>query len=148
MSDRRIHEGIKDVRFERQSILSTIRLSGQQVPLTFEGTLNKEIFAGYVRNQLAPTLDSDDTLVMDNSSVHKSKLVRETLDELGIKVLFLPSYSPDFNPIELMWAYVKAILRKLKARTSETLIPALGYALSCVSQSLIAAWFLHCGFGL
>jgi transposase len=148
MSNQRINEGIKDVRFERQSILSTIRLSGDQVPLVFEGTLNKEIFSEYIRNHLAPTLGPDDVVVMDNCTVHRSKLVKETLQECGVKALFLPPYSPDFNPIELMWAYIKTILRKLKARTYETLIPAVSYALSCVSQTLIAAWFLHYGYGL
>ncbi|GHU48599.1 hypothetical protein FACS1894120_7020 [Clostridia bacterium] len=83
-SSERINEGIKDVRFQRQSILSTIRLSSEQVPFVFDGTLNKELFADYVRFQLAPTLGEDDIVVLDNCSVHHAKLVRETLEECGI----------------------------------------------------------------
>jgi len=142
----RINEGIKDVRFERRSILSTIRLSGEQVPFMFEGTLNKELFAEYVQKQLAPTLNEDDIVVLDNCSVHKAKLVMETLEECGVKVLYLPPYSPDFNPIELMWAYVKRILRKIKARTTEALIDAMKIALDSVDSILFEAWFGHCGY--
>jgi transposase len=76
--------------------------------------------------------------------VHTSKLVREVLDELGVKVLFLPVYSPDFNPMELMWAYVKSVLRKLKARTEEALIDTAVQALDYVTPELIASWFKHC----
>ena len=68
-SNQRIHEGIKDVRFKRQSILSTVRLNGEKVAFVFEGTLNKELFAEYLRVCLAPTLGVDDVLVLDNSSV-------------------------------------------------------------------------------
>ena len=147
-SDKRINEGVKDTRFERQSILSAIGNDGVRAPFVFEGTLNKEIFADYLRFQLAPTLEKDEVLIMDNCSVHKSKLVCDTIAELGINVVFLPPYSPDFNPIELMWAYIKDILRKLKARTYDTLISAIDIALSSVTADLIFAWAKHCGYSL
>ena len=136
---------MKDVRFERQSILSTIRLSGKMCPLIFEGTLNKELFAEYLKTQLKPTLSPDDIVLLDNSSVHKSKLVLQTMEECGIKYLFLPPYSPDFNPIELLWAQMKAFLRKSKARTRKKLQKAIVRALSTVKLSFIANWFRHCG---
>jgi len=145
-SNQRIHEGIKDVRFKRQSILSTVRLSGEKIAFVFEGTLNKELFAEYLRICLVPTLGPEDVLVLDNSSVHTSKLVRRVLKELGIKVLYLPVYSPDFNPVEFMWAYVKCILRRLKARTEDVLIDAAVQALDCVTPELIASWFKHCNY--
>lgn len=145
-SNRRINEGIKDVRFQRQSILSAIRLSGKQVPFVFEGTLNKELFAEYVRFQLAPSLEKNDIVILDNCSVHHSKLVRNVLQECGVKVLYLPPYSPDLNPIELMWAYIKNILKRLKARSYEKLISSIGEALSLVTSDLIKAWFSHCGY--
>jgi transposase len=78
--------------------------------------------------------------------VHASKLVREVLGELGISVLFLPVYSPDFNPVEFMWAYMKGVLRKLKARTEEALLDADVQALDCVTPELIAGWFKHCNY--
>lgn len=106
----------------------------------------KELFAAYIKTQLKPTLADDDILLLDNSSVHKSKLVIETLNECGIKVLWLPRYSPDYNPIELLWAYMKSILRKLKARTHEKLVEAINFALDCLPIDYIKHWFLHCGY--
>jgi len=144
----RIFEGLSDVRFERKSILSTVRLNGDQTPFIFNGTLNKELFADYLRNQLAPTLKEGDTIVLDNSSVHKSKLVRETAKELGLKLLFLPPYSPDMNPIELLWSYMKNVLRRLRARTMDALVPAIETALSSITNDAINGWFQHCGYGL
>lgn len=144
----RIYEGGKDVRFSRQSILSTIGLDGTQVPIVFEGTLNKELFVEYLEKMLFPTLGEDDILILDNSSVHTSKLVRETIKRLGIKAVYLPPYSPDLNPIELMWAYVKTILRRIKARNEELLIAAINTALSTITQDLIAGWVKHCNYGL
>jgi transposase len=78
-------------------------LDGRKCPLVFEGTLNKELFAGYLRNQLAPLFLPEDLLLLDNSSVHRPRLVLAALEERGIKYLFLPPYPPDLNPIELMW---------------------------------------------
>lgn len=115
-------------------------------PLVFNGTLNKELFAEYIKKRIAPTFLPDDILLLDNSSVHTSKLVIQTLKECGIKYLFLPPYSPDLNPIELLWAYVKSVLRKLKARTYEKLETAINYALSNIPESYVENWFKHCGY--
>jgi len=121
-------------------------LNGEKVALIFEGTLNKELFVEYLRVCLAPTLGVGDVLVLDNSSVHTSKLVLEVLEELKIEVLFLPVYSPDFNPVEFMWAYLKGVLRKLKARTEEALIDAAVTSLDCVTPEFVAGWFKHCNY--
>jgi transposase len=128
--------------------MSTMPLGGEMCPLIFEGTLNAELFAEYLRKQLAPTFPPDKVLLLDNSSVHKSKLAITTLEECGIKYLFLPPYSPDLNPIELMWAWLKAYLRKAKARTREKLEKTVKYALDTVKADVIANWFNHCGYGL
>jgi len=125
--------------------LSTIRLDGTQVPLVFEGTLNGELFVEYVRTCLVPSLgEDDDVVVWDNSAVHTSKLVVDVLKVCGVRVVCLPAYFSDFNPIELLWAYLKAGLRELKARTVET-FTAIHSILSDVSPELIAAWVKHCG---
>lgn len=144
--NKRIKEGRKDVRFQRKSILSTMRLSGEMCPVVFSGTLNKELFSEYIKTQLKPNFSADDILLLDRSSVHTSKLVIKTLDECGIKYLFLPPYSPDFNPIELLWAFVKSTLKKLKARTHEKLESAINFALDSVSPEYIGNWFKHCGY--
>jgi transposase len=75
-------------------------------------------------------------------------LVADTFRECGIKVLWLPRYSPDFNPIELLWAFVKSILRKLKAKTREKLEQAVAFALNSVPVDFIENWFKHCGYAV
>ena len=142
----RVKEGIKDVRFQRKSILSTMGLNGDMCPIVFSGTLNKEIFAEYIKTQLAPVFSPDDILLLDNSSVHTSKLVIQTLNEYGIKYLFLPPYSPDLNPIELLWSWMKSHLKKSKARTHEKLDEAINLALDSVPNTYILNWFKHCGY--
>jgi transposase len=144
----RISEGVKDVRFERESILSTMRLNGKMCPLLFSGTLNKELFSEYIKTQLAHTLDYDDILLLDNSSVHTSGLVLKTLEECSIKYIFLPRYSPDFNPIELLWSFMKSVLRTLKARTPEKLEDAIAFALDNVPDDYVKNWFEHCGYSV
>lgn len=145
-SGERITEGVVDVRFERQSLLSTMRINGKIAPIVFEGTLDKEIFCAYIEQQLAPWLDDDDIVLLDNCTVHSAKVVKDTLKKCGVNFWFLPKYSPDFNPIELMWAYIKSILRKLKARTLDELEAALKTAFDAVTPDLIKSWFSHCGY--
>ena len=115
-------------------------------PISNEKTLNKFIFAEYIKSCLKPTFSSEDVLLLDNSSVHRSKLVLDTLEACNIKYLFLPPYSPDFNPIELFWAFMKSILRKLKARTHDKLEDAINFAFDSVEIEFIANWFRHCGY--
>ena len=123
-----------------------MRVNGTMCPLVFDGTLNKHIFAEYIKSCLKPTRSSEDVLLLDNSSVHTSKLVLDTLKECDIKYLFLPPYSPDLNPIELLWAFMKSILRKLKARTHDKLEDAINIALDSVEIEFISNWFTHCGY--
>ena len=85
---------------------------------------------------------------MDNLSSHKNKEVVEMIENAGAKVEFLPAYSPDLNPIELMWSKVKTTLRKLEARDQEELLRAIGTALSLVTASDAINWFSHCGYNI
>ena len=117
-------------------------------PLVFSGTLNKELFAAYIKTQLKQGLGEDDILLLDNSSVHRSQLVLDTLRDCKIKYLFLPRYSPDYNPIELLWSFMKSVLRALKARTREKLDEAIRVALDRVSPDYIKHWFAHCGYAV
>jgi transposase len=126
----RVVDYVPDARFERTSILATVRLSGVTAPITFKGTLNGDLFGLYVKYMLAPTLSVGDVVFLDNLSVHKVDGVFDPIFERGAFVWFLPKYSPDLNPIELVWSKVKAILRKLKARTFEELQAALKNGIS------------------
>jgi len=144
----RVVEYVPDVRFESTSILSSVRLDGTVVPLVFEGALNGELFLGYVRQFFAPTLQKDNIVIMDNLSSHKVKGVEEAIEAKGAFVVYLPSYSPDLNPIEQMWSKIKAYLRKAKARTTDALYEAINDALDLISHSDIQGWFSDANYSV
>jgi transposase len=101
-----------------------------------------------IKSQLAPALQKDDVVVMDNLASHKVAGALEPLFERGAKVMFLPPYSYDYNPIELSWSKMKAVLRKLKARSYEELVAGMKTALGAITASDIAGWFQHCGYNV
>lgn len=147
-SDQRIFDYVPDVRFERTSLLSSFRINGDMVPLVYEGTLNGDFFKAYISQCLVPTLSKGDIVIMDNSTPHKVKGVVEPIIAVGAKVVYLPPYSPDFNPIEMMWSKIKAYLRKVKARTKELLEKAIVEALNSITTSDILGWFAECGYSV
>ena len=142
----RVNDYVPDVRFERTSIIGVLGLDGVTAPMTFKGTLNGDLFGGYVEQILAPAISPGDIVVMDNYSVHKVTGVLDPIYEKGAAVMFLPEYSPDLNPIELMWSKMKSILRKLKPRTADELENALWQALNSVTCNDIIGWFEHDGY--
>jgi transposase len=144
----RVIEAVPDTRFHRTTILSSIRQDGTTIPFVFEEALNGDLFRAYVAEWLVPSLKPGDIVVMDNLSSHKVSGMIEAIEAVGASVLFLPPYSPDLNPIELMGSKVKAILRKLKVRAKELLDEAIAYAFDCVSLSGISNGFKHDGYGL
>lgn len=144
-TNERVNDYVPDVRFERTSIIATLSLTGVDAPMMFKGTLNGDFFTGYVEHVLAPTLSPGEIVVLDNYSAHKAGDL-DPIYEAGATVMFLPEYSPDLNPIELMWSKIKAILRKLKARTAVALVDAMGKALDEVTYEDIAGWFEYDGY--
>jgi len=142
----RVVEYVPDVRFYRTSVVSSVRLDGTITPLAFEGSLNGDIFLCYIEQFLAPTLQEGDIVIMDNLSSHKVKGIEDAIEAKGAHVIFLPAYSPDLNPIEQMWAKVKAYLRKAKARTLDALYDALKHALDNISIPDILGWFRETGY--
>jgi transposase len=139
----RVNDHVPDVRFERTSIISTIRMNGDSAPMTYRGALNAEVFKAYIKNVLVPMLKPGDKVVMDNLSSHKVEGVLKPVFEAGATVLFLPPYSPDFNPIELSWSKMKSCLRKEKPRTHEEMEKAMKKALCAFTLEDIFAWFKH-----
>ena len=144
---KRLHASAPCGRWRTTTIIGSVRQDGSTAYMTIEGALNAEVFRSYIREILLPSLAPGDVLVMDNLSAHKDREALRLLEEAGVKVRFLPAYSPDLNPIELMWSKVKALLRKAEARTNETLLLAIGDALSRVTQKDATHWFAHCGYG-
>ncbi len=113
-ANQRVREGLADVCFMRQSIVSTIRLDGSQVPLVFEGTLNGVLLVGYVRNCLVPRLGVDDVVVWDSGAVYKLKFVVLALKVCGVGVVCFSLYLPGFNPFVLLWVYLRAGFAEVK----------------------------------
>ena len=144
----RVNDYVPDVRFERTSIISTLRLNGETAPFIFKGTLNGKFFKLYIEKMLVPTLKSGDIVIMDNCSSHKVDGVEAVIEAAGAKVLWLPPYSPDFNPIELSWSKMKSILRKLKPRTYDELELSLEIALDSFTNSDVLGWFEHDGYSV
>jgi len=126
--------------------IATLGVTGVQAPLLFEGAMTTLIFETYVDDVLAPTLQSGEILMLDNLSAHKGGQAQAILEARGVRVIFLPPYSPDLNPIEKCWAKVKQALRAAKARTWDDLVDALAKALRSVSPGDVLAWFNHCGY--
>lgn len=133
-------------RGKNTTLLASMSLSGIGPSMVVEGGANGAVFEVYLRKMLVPALRKGDVVVMDNLSVHKSERVRELIEDAGAQVLYLPPYSPDFNPIEEAFSKIKNLLRKAGARVREVLVEAIGQALSEVTKEDARAFFEHCGY--
>ena len=128
------------------SILGALCLRGTLEPMCVNGATNGRVFLTYLEKVLAPQLWPGAVVVMDNLGAHKVKGVRERIEAVGARLLYLPPYSADFNPIEMAWSKLKSYLRRVAARTSEALDRAIGQGLHAVSASDAHGFFKHCGY--
>ena len=140
----RVVDYVPDVRFERYSLLSTISATSDMIPLVYSGTLNGGFFKEFIARFVVPKLKQRDILVMDCLSVHKVKGIAEMVEAAGANVVYLPPYSPDLNPIEFVWPEIKADLKKLKARTYDTICDGISDAIDAVTPEHAANHFAHC----
>lgn len=129
---------------QNTTILSSVRYNGETVYTVYQGGTTSDKFSDYLNNILAPALHKNDIVVMDNMRTHRSKEVKKVIEELKINVVYLPPYSPDFNPMEKMWSKIKSVLRKLKVRIIENLPDAIKYSFSKVCASDCLGWFNAC----
>lgn len=127
-------------------MISSVRLDGTTACMTIEGATNTEVFQAYVREILLPVLRPGDIVILDNLGAHKNAHTLALISQAGAEARFLPAYSPDLNPIEMMWSKVKALLRKAQARTHPELLKAIAHALSCVCAQDALGWFAACGY--
>ncbi len=114
--------------------------------MTVEGATEAEAFEVYVEHFLAPSLCEGQLVVLDGLGAHRPRRIRELIEARGADLLFLPSYSPDLNPIEEAFAKIKALVRKEGARVREVLVEAIGRALAAVTPEDAAGWFAHAGY--
>lgn len=127
-------------------MISSVRLDGSTACMTIEGATDTAVFQAYVREILVPSLRQGDIVVMDNLGAHKNEQTVGLITAIGAEVRFLPAYSPDLNPIEMMWSKVKALLRKAEARTHPALLNAIATALRAVTAENARGWFAACGY--
>lgn len=133
-------------RWRTLTFLAALRTDRIDAPCVIDGPINGESFLAYVEQFLIPTLRSGDVVIIDNLGSHKGKAVRQAIRGAGAKLLFLPAYSPDLNPIEQVFAKLKTLLRKAEERTVEATWKRIGQLLTCFTPTECANYFRNAGY--
>lgn len=128
------------------SVVGALSLSGVQAVMTLNAAVDTAAFEVFIEHFLAPTLQPGQIVIADNLSAHKSRKVQQMIEGKGCTLLFLPTYSPDLNPIEMLWSQFKSHLRKEAARTQEKLDELIWPSLCQATPSHIRNWFRHAGY--
>jgi transposase len=142
----RVRLSVPRNRGKNTTLLGAMTLDGMGETMAVEGSTDQEVFDAYVEHLLAPTLEAGQVVILDNLSSHKPARVRELIEGRGCELIYLPSYSPDLNPIEEAFAKIKSILRQAGARTKDALVEVLGEALSAISAQDARGYFEHAGY--
>jgi transposase len=142
----RCQAGVPHGHWKTTTFTAGLRLSGFTAPMVLDGPMRGEVFRAWIEQALAPTLAPGDTVILDNLPAHKVAGVREAVKRAGAKLLFLPPYSPDFNPIENAFAKLKALLRKAAARTINDLWTAIGTSLAAFTPVECKNYFQAAGY--
>ena len=136
-------------RGKNTTLIAAITLEGAMgASMTVEGATDSLAFEAYVEHFLAPSLCEDQVVVLDGLGAHRTQKVEELIEGRGADLVFLPSYSPDLNPIEEAFSKIKALVRKVGARVREALVEAIGRALAAVTPEDATGWFAHAGYRL
>ena len=143
---RRLRAAIPHGHWKTTTFVGALRLSGMTAPMVLDGPMTGAWFLAYVQQVLAPTLRKGDVVMLDNLPAHKISAVREAVEATGAQLLFLPPYSPDFNPIENAFSKLKALLRKAAARTVDELWGAVASAIDTFTPTECANYFAAAGY--
>ena len=133
-------------RGKNTTLLSSMTLSGMGSSLAVEGATTARVFETYVEKVLVPSLEEGQVVVMDNLGAHRPKRIRELIEQQGCELVYLPAYSPDYNPIEEAFAKIKNLLRKAAARSKEASVEAIGAALLAITAEDVQGFFEHAGY--
>ena len=144
--DERLRLSVPRKRGKNTTLLSSLSLEVMGPSLTVGGASTAAVSEAYVEHVLAPSLCPGQVVAMDNLGAHRPKRVRELIEQQGCELLYLPAYSPDYNPIEEAFAKIKNLLRKAAARSKETLLDAIGAALSAITAEDVQGFFEHAGY--
>jgi transposase len=142
----RCRAGVPHGHWKTTTFTGALRLSGMTAPFVYDGAMNGAVFRAYVEQVLAPTLMPGDVVIMDNLPAHKAAGVREIIERAGAELLFLPPYSPDFNPIENAFAKLKAMLRKAAERTIDGLWSTTAKIIDTFNPTECANYFTAAGY--
>ena len=143
----RLVAAVPQGHWKTTTLIAGLKQSGIVAPLVLDGPITGPAFRAYVEQFLAPALEPGDVVVLDNLPAHKVDGVRQAIVAAGASILYLPPYSPDLNPIEQLFAKLKAVLRKAAARTRDELWQAIGRLLATVSPAECARYLHHCDYG-
>ncbi len=135
--------------YKRLTVVGGLALEGLLAPMSSRHAMDTALFLGYVEQVLIPELvqrKPGAVVVLDNLKPHRAPEVRERLEAAGLRLLYLPPYSPDFAPIEQAWSKLKTLLRTAAARTREALEAALAELLDCITADDAHGYFTHCGY--
>lgn len=143
----RVHDAVPGGHWKVTTLIGAVRVGGVAAAVSVEAATDGPLFLAFVRDALVPALRPGDVVVMDNLGAHKVKGVREAVEGAGARLLYLPPYSPDLNPIEMAISKVKSLLRKVERRTVDALQSAIPDALGQVTADDATAYVRHCGYG-
>jgi transposase len=142
----RLHDHTPCSHWQAHTVIAALRLDGLGAPAVFDGPIDSASFLAYVEQVLGPTLRPGDVVVLDNLAVHKHPAVRTAIEDRGAHLRFLPPYSPDFNPIELAFAKLKAFLRAARPRTFDQVNALVAIALGLFTPLECRHYVRHCGY--
>ena len=142
----RLRAGIPRGHWKTTTFVAGLRLTGMTAPMVLDGPMNRPAFLAFVPPVLVPELSPGDVVIMDNLPAHKGREVREAIEAAGASLLYLPPYSPDFNPIENAFAKLKALLRKAAERTIDGLWRLIGTPIDAFSPGECANYFTVAGY--
>lgn len=128
------------------TLIAALGISGMRCSTVVDGAVNGDVFEAFVKQVLRPELQSGDVVIMDNLSSHKRQRIRELIEDAGARLVFLPPYSPDLNPIEMVFSKIKQLLRSLECRTKDALWNAMQSVLDAVTPNDATNCFTHCGY--
>jgi transposase len=146
--DQRARGSVPRNHGKNTTLVAALTPDGLREPWLIEGAMDTTTFEWYITQELAPTLQPGQVVVLDNLSVHKAASIRQAIEARHCQLLFLPPYSPDCTPIEQAFSKIKAILRGLGARTIEALWEAMRVAIDAITREDALAWFAHAGYAL
>jgi len=143
---KRCRAAVPHGHWKTTTFTGALRLAGMTAPMVLDGPMHRDAFQAYIEQVLVPTLRRGDTVIMDNLPAHKGTDVRAAIEAAGAVLLYLPPYSPDFNPIENAFAKLKAILRKAAARTIDQLWDVIADAIPTFTPNECANYFTSAGY--